>query len=463
MVLSLNALQVQTITLLNRVKTIGHTEEMGDYEKRKLSVFNQLNLYGLFSGIVTPILGLFDSPLITLSQFIVVLLPAIVSYYVLKLNNQGKFEQAKLVYFTLYPIVTTFIFVSGLNLGIELFFLLYGVLSVFYLPRPIYAIFSFALSAGCYTIVFLFKARYNNDLHIPNFLFYVVNHLLAIIFIFFALFWIRKENMGYQFSILKKNRLLHRHNLEIESQKLEIDHKRFLLEQQTAQLTELNSLKNKLFSVIAHDLKGPIYAQRNLLKNMLQYDVPGEEIKLLVPDILNDMNYTINLMDNLLQWAKCQMQADAIRPQQVDINELIDNVTKVLRLQAEAKQIHLNSKIKQGVFVFADRDMINLVLRNLLSNAIKFTPEKGCVDVEVNEDEAFVEILVKDTGRGMKPDELEKLFSEDYYTTKGTSNETGTGLGLMLCKEFLQKNGSSMKIQSRFGHGSTFSFRLPKQ
>jgi signal transduction histidine kinase len=168
-------------------------------------------------------------------------------------------------------------------------------------------------------------------------------------------------------------------------------------------------------------------------------------------------------MENLLQWAKSQMQAEAIKPQLLDIAKITQEVLQLLRLQAEAKHIYIRSGIERPVYVYADRDMINLVLRNLLSNAIKFTPEEGTVSIDAREMRSHIEIFVHDTGTGISQDNLQKLMVEDiYYTTKGTDGEAGTGLGLMLCKEFLSKNGGHMHVQSEPGKGSTFSFTLPK-
>ena len=116
----------------------------------------------------------------------------------------------------------------------------------------------------------------------------------------------------------------------------------------------------------------------------------------------------------------------------------------------------------EGVFGFMDKDMLSLVLRNLISNAIKFTPEKGTIKIGVHENCTLVEVFVQDTGTGISPEALKKINSNDFYSTKGTANESGTGLGLKLCKEFMVRNGGQLYIESKLGKGSTFSFSLPK-
>jgi two-component system, sensor histidine kinase and response regulator len=295
-----------------------------------------------------------------------------------------------------------------------------------------------------------------------NRILYFFNHLLALGFIFYGLYLIKKENAGYQIKILSKQRALHHKNMEIEKQSQIIEEKAKLLEVQKTELAELNHLKTRVFSVISHDLKSPLYAMRNLFKNIHQKNMPATQIKAMVPEVLMDLNYTIGLMENLLQWSKTQMQSNIVKPEEIDIAKIIHEVMNLMRLQAEAKQIYVESKNGQSVFAFADKDMINLVLRNLLSNAIKFTPQMGSIELGVNDFEDFVEVYVQDSGAGISKEALKKINANNFYTTKGTASESGTGLGLMLCKEFLAKNGGHMHIESEVGNGTIFSFTLPK-
>lgn len=454
-------MQEQLWELDARIRSIGNTENMDDFEKRKLGLFNQLNFLGLITGIIAPIAGIFHDHTLPAMSWVVAFFPGLISMLVLFLNHHRRYEIAILAYFILQPFGTSLVYLSGINLGVELFFILYGILSVFFLQRISHMMFSLGFSMISYFMLAVVLKNYTYQLETASLYFYLFNQVLAIIFIFYGLYLIKKENTGYQFSILTKNRELHRVNLEIEKQRMEIEEKAEQLEHQTIQLTELNSLKNKLFSVISHDLKTPMYALRNLFSNMQQYDLPPEEVKALVPDVVNDLNYTTGLMENLLQWAKNQMRSDVVHPQVIDATALATDVCGLLRLQAEAKNIHLHCTMEFPVEIYADRDMVHLILRNLVSNAIKFTPENGEVSVHAENKGNMMQISVKDTGVGMDEETLHKLFNE-YYTSKGTANENGTGLGLMLCKEFLAKNGGRMHISSEVGKGSVFAFTLPK-
>ena len=205
-----------------------------------------------------------------------------------------------------------------------------------------------------------------------------------------------------------------------------------------------------------------MYALRNLFDSMQRHNLSAKEIKELLPGIVNEMNYTTSLMENLLQWAKTQMKNDSARPEVLDIQSMIREVIQLLHLQATNKKINLEIRMEQPLLCFADREMVNLVLRNLLSNAIKFTPEKGRVMVGAAEKTNCIEIFIQDNGVGMSEEDMDSLFGEKYITTRGTSNEAGTGLGLKLCKEYLHKNGGEIKVKSELGKGSCFYFTLPR-
>jgi signal transduction histidine kinase len=451
----MHALRLDLMRYWVSIKSIGVTPDMEEYDKRKMSIFNQLNFLGIITGIIVPLIGiLFNDHLPPLAWFIAAS-PLAISVIVLWLNHEQYYEHARLVYFSLYPIATCLVYLGKVDVGVELFFVLYGVLSVFFLQQIIHIIFAFTLAVACYFVACIVPHDYYFRLAKSNYYFYVFNHITAISFIFYAIYFIKQENNGYHYSLLNKSK-------ESELQKQEIAQKASLLEEQTAKLTELNQLKNKLFSVIAHDLKTPMYALRNLFNNMHINEMPVKEIKALLPGIVSEMNYTTNLMENLLQWAKSQMENSSLQPEVLDIETMISRVLQLLHWQASNKRIHLESQVEEPLFCYADKEMVNLVLRNLLSNAIKFTPENGHVRVGAKEQASCVEIYVQDNGVGISAERQLQLFGEMFYTTKGTNSETGTGLGLKLCKDFLEKNGGRIAVKSQVGKGSTFTVILPR-
>jgi len=432
---------------LERIKAIGFTIDMDDYEKRKLGIFNQLNFFQLVTGFFIPVAGVVANRHFPLIAWLVACLPACISVLVLVLNARRKYDLARIAYFILYPLTTGIVYIWGINMGVELSFILYGILSVFFIQNISQMLFVLGMSMVNYFVLAGLCKHYTYELITASLPFYVFNELLAIVLIFYGLFLIKRENTGYQQSILQ--------------QKEEITATGILLRRQTDELTQLNAFKNRLFSIIAHDLKSPIYALRNLFRNMEQYDLPAQEIKDMVPEVVSELTYTTNLMENVLHWARSQMQADTMNPQTIDVAGIITEVARLLKLQADAKRIRVTLKADAYVVAFADKDMVNLILRNLLSNAIKYTPEGGSIEVGSHAAETGTALFVRDTGMGIPSDALGKIQLNNFYTTKGTAGEAGTGLGLMLCKEFIVRNGGTLHIESLPGKGSTFTFTLP--
>jgi two-component system, sensor histidine kinase and response regulator len=233
------------------------------------------------------------------------------------------------------------------------------------------------------------------------------------------------------------------------------------------QLKELNTTKDKFFSIVAHDLKDPL--NYLLLSSGLlhqQYDTLDEDKrKDYIHRFYNNVNLLQELLNNLLVWARSQTGSLKVEPQTIDIHNLAEECVALLNENARKKEIALSNRIPPNTFGFADKNMILTVLRNLISNSLKFTHQGGEVTLSVssNPDSPKLAITVTDNGVGMSPEELAQLFRIDIKrSTKGTNKERGTGLGLLLCKEFIEKNNGSIEIASESGSGSRFTFTLPK-
>jgi signal transduction histidine kinase len=439
---------------LEEIKSLGFTRTMDVLERGKLSVFNQLNFFQFITGIVVPLICFFGNNKFPIAAFLVASLPAWVNLVVLFLNFYFRYEAGMITYFILYPLVSSFVYMSGMNLGVELYFFLNGILAVFFLPMISQMLFSVGLSMVSYFVLVVINKEYNYQLHTSNFFLYLFNQGTAIVFIFYTLFLIKKENNLYQFGILTTNKALQEQNEKIEKQKAEI-------EQKAAELSELNLLKNKLFSVISHDMKTPMYALRNLFRSMQQQNMSGKEIKGIIPDVVTDLNYTTGLMENLLHWAKSQMNSSSISPGELNMEELTGEAMHVHQLQASTKNISITREMDEPFNVLADRDMVTMIIRNLLSNAIKFTPEHGTIIIRLKNESPFCRISIIDNGIGIDGEALIRIQENNYYSTHGTAKERGTGLGLMLSRDFLSKNGGELLIESEPGKGSVFSFTLP--
>jgi len=439
----MNLIQKRLFALERSVRRIGYEPRLSGHEKRKLGIFNLLNaIFGITLGIFIPVTTALGGTALAAPEWCLLSGgPLLVTAVTLFLNLNRRYEAARTTFFLLHPLLLALIYILKIDLGTDLFFICYGVLSVFFLQNIQSIIFTFSVSLTCYFLSLGLVKTAGHNIQTSHIDFYLLNQLLAIFFIFYGIFIIRNENSRYQFLILDKNRELR---------------------EQAIQLTELNSLKNTLFSVISHDLRGPLYAMQTLFNGIVDLDSPAEEIRALMPLIARDLGETTGNIENLLQWARTQMQAETVDSQMLDIGTLIGDVLGFLRLQVDNKRLRVETDVPGPVFVYADKEMINLVLRNLLSNAIKFTPESGTITVGATETRATVEIFVRDTGMGISSDALQKMEDNILYSTRGTDNESGSGLGLMLCREFLSRNGGRLLVKSQPGKGSTFSFVLPR-
>jgi signal transduction histidine kinase len=238
-----------------------------------------------------------------------------------------------------------------------------------------------------------------------------------------------------------------------------------VISQQNVQLVELNATKDKFFSIISHDLKGPLNSLTSFSGLLINHteSLSKEEIQMLAKDLDKSLKNLFGLLENLLDWSRSQTGNIDYKPEVFDINSLMELNVDLLKAQAQTKSITLRNSNTQPVTVSAHKNSVNTVIRNLISNAIKFTPNNGEIVLGLQRNESDVTISITDTGVGMSDDVVRKLFRIDTkHTTKGTADEKGTGLGLILCKEFIDKNGGRIWVSSKINKGSTFYFSLPK-
>lgn len=241
---------------------------------------------------------------------------------------------------------------------------------------------------------------------------------------------------------------------EIEAQKK--------LEESEKRQREANNAKNKLLSVIAHDLRGPVGSMKSLIDFI--FDNPElrkkEDIFKVLQQTAAD---TYTLLDNLLLWAKNQKEGIDPQLQQINVSEITKSVISLIAKSAGEKNITITLHCEQEFVAFADPDMLHSVLRNIISNAIKFTPENGHINVDVQELNKHIQVSVTDTGIGISQDDIQKILDPDiYFTNSGTNNEKGSGLGLQLAFDFIKKNNGTFSIESSVGVGTSIIFNLPK-
>jgi two-component system, sensor histidine kinase and response regulator len=235
----------------------------------------------------------------------------------------------------------------------------------------------------------------------------------------------------------------------------------WILQSQKKYAEDLNRLNDRLFSIISHDLRAPLKSLTGVLQLAANHQLTERELTKLLSSIGDNTQHIIDLLDNLLNWAKGHLTGNRIHSEDISLNLSVQNVISLLKPMADQKQIQLDDKLYNSIRVHADKNMVELVLRNLISNAIKFTPSLGRVTVDCALDQNFATISIQDTGIGIPAAQIDKLFGTHNFTTRGTANEKGTGLGLILCQEFVEKNGGSIWVKSVETSGSAFYFTLP--
>ena len=217
-----------------------------------------------------------------------------------------------------------------------------------------------------------------------------------------------------------------------------------------------------MFSIIAHDLRGPIGNIENLLEFFTDGTLNEKELKELFKQLGATVHETSGMLDNLLNWAQNYIQDAEVKKEHLDLKKLFDEVIKLNEIAALSKGVTINNQINQSIEVNADLDMCRLVLRNLISNAVKFCSAGNTISLLAETQNHLATICVKDNGAGISEENKLLLFKDNIHlTTYGTANEKGTGLGLMLCKEFVNKNGGDIWCESELGKGSAFYFTLP--
>jgi signal transduction histidine kinase len=229
------------------------------------------------------------------------------------------------------------------------------------------------------------------------------------------------------------------------------------------ELRMLNATKDKFFSIIAHDLRNPLHGIIGIAE-LIEKDkkLEADKMREFNSMLLKTSRQVYDLLENLLHWARSQTNKIKYTPDALNMKKIINDTIDLFKTSANEKNILLVSDVKENLLVFADKEMITTVTRNLVSNAIKFTGDGGQVKVLANRVNNHVETKVVDTGTGISDKNLDKLFRIDaHLTTKGTKNEEGSGLGLILCKEFVERNKGEISVQSNKGEGSTFVFTLP--
>lgn len=433
---------------------VGIPNETELNERKRLILVNVLTVMGVFINIIYFLflisLGKVLFSFFNLSCAIVL---GFFGFYFMKTR---KYKIAKIFILAIVPVVLfLFCLIYG-NLGFNLFFVMLSISSFFILDDKK----SLLLTNLWYFVLFVlmnvgiekeFIVPYDEDLAHLGRIFYWSNVIGGFICNIVIIAVFKAENLRYEMNLNEKNNYIQKQNNEISSQR--------------DLLVKTDKTKNKLFSIIAHDLRNPfigmLYNSEVLIDKIKNNSENKEKLLKSVESVHLSAQQGFKLLENLLDWSRSQTDEIKCNPEVININEVLHECILSLQSLVKSKNITISYNNKP-IQVWVDKNMLSSIVRNLLSNALKYTSTNGSVNIDSQSYDSIVEIKVSDTGVGMSEEFKAKLFGSEFIDTSlGTQNEKGTGLGLLLCRDFVKKSGGDIWVESELGKGSTFYFTIP--
>lgn len=369
--------------------------------------------------------------------------------------------------------------------GMALILTLFGAATFLFKEKNYHLTQLIAMAVAVFVgLVFFLHYHFNDD---PNFDIFLSNILMVLIFIistimgfrfrfalaintlFVAAYILYIEYFNYSFIASRQiSQLLVMYCVGglsaylLERQKLKLFISKLELNSEMDKVDSLNQIKDKLFSIISHDLRGPIVSLKGIVSLFNQSALTTDELKTLSKDLEKDLNNTSHLMDNLLAWSKSQLDGLELKKYKLKVEDIFENLLSLYQNQINTKALSIENNINEDAEVFGDSEMIQIAFRNLFSNAIKFTPHGGKIGINAHNYEKYCEIKISDNGVGIDAKKLNNLFQLDKMNLIGSSSASGAGIGLLLVKEFIDLNKGTIHCESSLGVGTSFKVRLPR-
>lgn len=352
--------------------------------------------------------------------------------------------------FLLYPVLILFISLNAHDRGILLYLVPYIAYPFYFLHsrKKIIPVFLFITTVFIFGLIPEAFMNTQNAIAVKrDYGLEITSFSGAVVLIFFSLFSIKYQIWGYQKKIKKQRAELKEKNAEMEAQQKKLE--------------ESNLIKDKLFSIIGHDLKTPIWSLSMLLDSE-ESECPEQLMREILPELRTELKKASELFENLLSWAKLQLHDATVSNEAINVYEITEKVSESLRNKATAKEVAIQNKLSSDTIVNADKSILEIVLRNIISNAIKFSSKNGSITINGNLQEEQFQIKITDNGLGISPESLKRIREKIFYTTYGTNGEKGTGLGLIICSDLIEKCNGKLSIDSIEGQGTTLSILLPQ-
>jgi two-component system, sensor histidine kinase and response regulator len=431
-----------------RIFYAGLTEELSPYLYRQGLIFNIINITGLFIGLlrfayIFLFLGTRHTPLFLFINF----LPVVLNIMLLIFMHLKAYAFTVYFAFIAFPVLLLAISLVTHDRGVLYYLFPYIIYCFFFLNNMVKIFTAFS---GI-SIMFTFAIIFENKTHGPDHQHEIVLETISMIGVFVlssvTLFSMKFQMWKYQDKIKEQHYKLQKSNRRIF--------------RQAQKLNETILIKDKVFSIISHDIRSPLQGLYLIVDADINDELSLDTIKQILPQLKDELKKAFDLFDNLLNWAKIQIKEAVVSIGIVDIKVLADKITDHFAKLADEKHVTVKSEFS-GHSINADKDILEIVLRNIISNAIKFSHSNETVVLTGKASDGAYEITVSDTGTGISPDMLAEINSNSFYTSPGTNNEQGTGLGLIICRDLIEKCNGSFHIKSETGSGTSVTIILPQ-
>jgi len=431
-----------------RIFYAGLSADLSPYQYRQGLIFNIINVTGFLIGLFRFIYILLflpaqHTPLLLFVNSLSVLLSIIIMFCM----YYRAYTFTVYFSFIVYPVTLLVIGLVTHDRGVAYYLFPCIIYSFFFLNSKV-KIFSAAISVSLMFVIAITLQNSASEISRPH------DQVLEMISIFgvfilssVTLFSIKFQIWDYQDKIKAQSYKLQESNKQIT--------------RQAKKLNDIILVKDKVFSIISHDIRSPLQGLYLIVEADINDDLSLETVKQILPELKEELKKAFDLFDNLLNWAKVQIKEAMITISAIDVKELVDKVTLHLAKAAAEKGVVVKSELS-GHQINADKDILEIVLRNVISNAIKFSHQDASVILKSKAIDGMYEIVVIDTGTGISPEKLAEINSKSFYTSPGTNNEQGTGLGLIICRDLVEKCRGRFTITSETGKGTLVRIRLPQ-
>lgn len=422
-----------------KISQIGVDESLSVYKRKRLLVFNGLNAFGFLLAVVWFVqLSFLSTVKQNFGSTLLNVLPAIITIISIYLIYKKKYKIAIYINTIVIPFVLCVASFSLQEGTVLLYLIVYSIFPFIYHTKLYKIILHFFYVIALYTC-----SHYFFKLHLPynQIFFSPLLQVVAILFLFATLFYVKVQVMAYE-NLLKKNK-----------EELDFTNK---------ELMKMLILKDQIFTVVSHDIIVPLHSMKIITTHIMENGYESNNIKELFPMMRDEIVKTHNLFTNLLEWSKAQQEGRGNITTEVAVFDLTNKVLVQTQSQAKLKSITIVNNIDVDIVADVNPENLMVAIRNLIVNAIKFTPALGTITLSSSETNKHVQINISDTGAGVDNETLNKIFGKELYTSMGTSAETGNGFGLKISNELIKQNGGTVFCESStIGKGSTFAIKMP--